>query len=373
MHSRQYLCWTENGAEQRAVWRSLSKAPAPGKTVVVDDRVSADSAFRMASQGTAMLWRGDFPNARQLLQAMTRRVDRRRRKPASSPTDAFHRHRQAQAQRARILGMLLVPFGPDHTIPLLRAPDVWHACSEAYGADAEPGVGPLRELLGAISAHEWHRKGVPVPALEGRVHPRYGVFSPSRSEYVDLVAQLPLPSRRSAFDIGTGTGVLAAVLARRGVGTVVATDDSPRAAECARENLARLAPAQRTQVLETPLFPPGRASLVVCNPPWIPAKPTTPLEHAIYDPEHRMLHGFLNGLAAHLEPGGEGWLVLSDLAERLGLRSRAELLAAFDTAGLRLLDRHDTSPAHPRSADTSDPLHAARAAEVTSLWRLAAD
>lgn len=373
MHSQQYLCWTENDRYQWAAWRSLSGAPVPKSTVVVDDRVSADSAFRMASQGTAMLWRGDFPNARQLLRAMTRRADRRRRKPASSPIDAFHRHRQAQAQRARILGMLLVPFGPDHTLPLLRAPDVWHACSEAYGEDAEPGVGPLRELLGAISAHEWRRKGVPIPALDERIHPRYGVFSPSRSEYVDLVARLPLPSRRLAFDVGTGTGVLAAVLARRGVDTVVATDDSPRAVECARENLTRLAPAQQTQVLETSLFPPGRASLVVCNPPWIPAKPTTPLERAIYDPGHQMLHGFLNGLPAHLEPGGEGWLVLSDLAEHLGLRSRENLLSAFEAAGLRALERYDTAPVHPRSTDTSDPLHAARAAEVTSLWRLAAN
>jgi hypothetical protein len=32
----------------------------------------------------------------------------------------------------------------------------------------------------------------------------------------------------------------------------------------------------------------------------------------------------------------------------------------------------DTKPTHPRAADDTDPLHAARAAEVTSLWRLAA-
>jgi hypothetical protein len=28
-------------------------------------------------------------------------------------------------------------------------------------------------------------------------------------------------------------------------------------------------------------------------------------------------------------------------------------------------------PKHPRASDQSDPLHVARAAEVTSLWRLA--
>ena len=94
------------------------------------------------------------------------------------------------------------------------------------------------------------------------------------------------------------------------------------------------------------------------------------LERAIYDPESRMLRAFLAGLAAHLEPAGEGWLVLSDLAEHLGLRSRAELLAAIDAGGLEVAGRIETRPVHPRAQDPDDPLHAARKAEVTSLWRL---
>jgi prophage antirepressor-like protein len=85
-----------------------------------------------------------------------------------------------------------------------------------------------------------------------------------------------------------------------------------------------------------------------------------------------MLRGFLAGLAAHLTPGGEGWLVLSDIAEHLGLRTREELLALIAASGLRVAGRLDTQPSHRRVSDTSDPLHAARAAEVTSLWRLAA-
>jgi hypothetical protein len=84
-----------------------------------------------------------------------------------------------------------------------------------------------------------------------------------------------------------------------------------------------------------------------------------------------MLRGFLNGLAAHLEPGGEGWLILSDLAEHLGLRPRTELLAAIDQAGLKVVGRMDVRPRHPRASDDADPLHAARGAELTSLWRLA--
>ncbi len=364
--------WTEAGEDRSARWRSEGGAPPPRRVVVADDTLKADAAYRLASEGTALLWRGDFQNARQLLQAMARRIDRKPRKPATSPTEAFNFHRQAQSQRARTLGMLLLPLEADFGIPLRRAPNVKEACAEAYGAGEAPSVVSLRELLGVIGAHEWRKKGVDIPALGARIHPHYGVFSPVRGEYVQLVNEAPLPSPALAFDIGTGTGVLAALLARRGIKHVVAIDQDPRALACARDNIKRLGLAGRVEIVEADLFPEGRAPLVVCNPPWLPARANSPLEHAIYDPDSRMLRGFLDGLAAHLEPGGEGWLILSDLAEHLGLRTRGWLLAAIAAAGLTVVARIDTRPTHPRAADATDPLHAARAAEVTSLWRLAA-
>ena len=371
--------WREGEDEYSARWQSEAGVPPPRRVEVVSDTLTADAAYRLACGGTALLWRGDFHNARQLLQAIERRIagkPGRPRKALPALPEAFHVQRMAQAQRVRTLGMLLIPVGADHVIPLRRAPDVQAACSEAYGSCTAPYVVSLRELLGLVGAHEWRKKGVEVPALGARIHPHYGVFSPVRGEYVGLVADAPLPpvlsSQSLAFDIGTGTGVLAAVLARRGIARVVATDQDARALACAGENIARLGLAGHVEVLPADLFPPGRASLVVCNPPWLPARPSSPLEYAIYDPDSRMLNGFLDGLAAHLEPRGEGWLILSDFAEHLGLRTRAELLARIEAAGLTVLGRLDARPIHPRAMDTSDALHFARAAEVTSLWRLVA-
>ena len=362
--------WTEAGAERAAHWRSESAIPAPKRVVVADDRMTADAAYRLAGEGAAILWRGDFHNAKQLLQALARRVDRKKIKFATSPLDVFNQHRQAQAQRARILGALLLYFDDDYRIDLRRAPDVRQACIEAYGVSDGPFVASLRELLGVIGAHEWRKKGIDVPAAGGRIHPHYGVFAPIRAEYVKLVNDTPLPSTTLAFDIGTGTGVLAALLARRGVQKIIATDQDSRALACAKENILRLGFAENVDIVQADLFPPGRAPLIVCNPPWIPARPNSRLEHAVYDPDSRMLCGFVNRLAAHLAPGGEGWLLLSDLAEHLGLRSRAALLALIQTAGLHVTGRTDVKSNHPRSQDKSDPLHDARAAEVTSLWRL---
>ena len=365
------LSWAENGQTHSARWRSESAMPAPKRVVIADDSTSADVAWRLACEGTALLWRGDFQNARQLLQAIARRIDRNKPKAASSPRDAFNLVRQAQSQRSRTLAMLLLPFELDHQLNLRRAPDVRHACEEAYGHASEPYIAPLRELLGLIGAHEWRKNGVTVDALSAKIHPHYGVFAPVRGEYVGLVKSTPLPPTTIAFDIGTGTGVLAAVLAQRGVPRVIGTDQDPRALACARENIERLGLTQQVDIIEADLFPAGRADLIICNPPWLPARPSSPIEYAVYDPDSRMLKGFLSGLRAHLNPAGEAWLILSDLAEHLGLRTRESLLALFDAGRLQVLGRTDVRPTHPRAQDRTDPLFAARSAEVTSLWRLA--
>ena len=363
-------------------WRAESGAAPPRRVVAADDTMSADTAYRLACEGTGLLWQGDFHNARQLLQALARRTERKPKKNKKSeagatPVQAFHAHRLALGQRARILAMVIVPLEGDYTIPLRRAPNLTQACTEAWGpATGEACMVSLRELLGVVGAHEWRKNGVEIAALgdgpNNRIHPHYGVFSPVRGEYVDLVARTPIANTTLAFDIGVGTGVLSAVLAKRGVQRIVATDQDPRAIACARENLKRLQCTDQVALVQTDLFPEGLAPLIVCNPPWVPARPSSPIEHAVYDEGSRMLRGFLSGLRAHLAPQGEGWLILSDLAEHLGLRTREELLCWISEAGLSLVDRHDIQPRHGKATDETDPLHAARAKEVTSLWRLAA-
>jgi SAM-dependent methyltransferase len=372
--------WLEDGKAFEARWRSHHGTPPATRVLVADGRMTADQAYGLACQGTALLWRGDFQEARQMLSALGNRADRRKRTSAATsmanPAEAFHLYRQARSQRARTLNALLIQLDDDFSIPLRRAPDIRQACTQAYGPAKTASVASLRALLGVIGAHQWRTKGIEIMEAGGRIHPHFGVFAPIRREYVDLVSTTPLPaacgSHGIAFDIGTGTGVLAAVLARRGIGRVVATDLDPRALACARENVRQLGLSERVEVVQADLFPEGgRAALVVCNPPWIPARPSSPLENAIYDPESRMLRGFLTRLPEYLEPGGEGWLILSDLAEHLGLRTRASLLEEFEAAGLRVLGRNEAPPRHPRAADKTDALHDARAAEVTSLWRLA--
>ena len=402
---KQYVQWLENkdGNEtlHQARWLSESNHLPPARMVLVDDTTIADDAYRLACEGTSLLWRGDFHNARQLLQALGRRIDRtnerseqrkikkaanqsaKSSKTAAEPLETFkhipnlfHQQRQIQAQRARILSRLLLELDANYVSQLRRAPDVSAACTAAFGQlDKELNescVLSFRDLQGALGAAQWREKGVPIESLGLSIFPHYGVFAPTRHEYVQLLLDAPLPKVHDvAYDIGTGTGLLAIILAQRGVKQVIATDLNPRALACAKENFTRLA-LTSVQLQQADLYPTDAplANLIVCNPPWLPAKPSSPLEYAVYDPNSKMLRGFLQGVKTHLAEQGEVWIILSDLAEHLQLRTRDELLGWFADSGLKVKYRLDTKPKHGRSQDNTDPLFAARSAEITSLWCL---
>ena len=154
--------WQEGGREQVAGWRSEAGVAPHADIRIADDRTAADEAYRLLEAGTALLWRGDWVNARHLMQALTKRADRRfgaaRGKAPKTPAEAFARHRETQGKRAALLNRLLVPLNADYTVPLRRAQDVAEACRAAYGeVGGEASLIALRELLAVISALEWRK------------------------------------------------------------------------------------------------------------------------------------------------------------------------------------------------------------------------
>lgn len=356
------------------MWLTETHIPQPKEIIESDGSLEIREFIGLASQGTAVRWLGDYHRAKDFLVSLDKRIQKTAKRPPSEASlqERFHLHRQQQASRARLQARLLIRIEPDLSIRLPRAPDVSVALREALESVPDGGFDiSLRELLGMIGAHEWKKKGLFIPALDAKIHAHYGVFAPIRSEYLDLVARASLPKQcQMAFDIGTGTGVIAAILAKRGISRVVGTDSERRAIACADENMLRLGLESQVQMVLTDLFPEGRADLIVCNPPWVPARPTSRLENAVYDFESGMLRSFLKGVTHHLSPDGEIWLVISNLAELLELRQADELTREFEKHGLEVIETLEAAPAHKKAFDQNDPFQAVRVRERTRLWRL---
>lgn len=350
-------------------WRSESETPAPERLSPVDDALTADEALRRVRKGEFLLYRGDFHNARQLLGAMGRRLPTPRH--SGTPLEAFRGERKARAIEHDTLGRVVVELDASYKLDLKRAPDVSLACKQAWGkTEAKRTVVPFKTLLGIVGAAEWRKKGIDVPGLTKKLTPHYGVYLPTRTDYVDLVRKLGEVKNAKCFDIGTGTGVLALQLLQKGAASVVGTDVDPRAVACAKENAQFFKVADRFTVEERSLYPTGRADLVVCNPPWVPEPPKNRVDRAVFDEDNAMLKGFLDGLAKHLADNGRGALIISNLAELLGLRSADFLTNLFTEYSLKCTAKFEVTAKHGKAKDVDDPLHAARSKEVTTLYVL---
>ncbi|CAM9101184.1 unnamed protein product, partial [Ectocarpus fasciculatus] len=365
-------------------WKSQILPLKPDNMVVLKSPISAKKAAQQLMNGSCILWEGDYHAGRAFLALISKKILKDPARPGNDLKEIFKQDRKKQAMRGQVLSRFVVRVQRGHSLAhLKRAPEIHDGLQAAYGNSGDGYLIPMREILGAIGSWEWTKKGVYIPILDDKIFPHFGVFCPTvRNEYVELLSAVPISENaKVAYDVGVGTGVLSAILIKRGVGYVVGTDISERALACADQNLTRLGFRDKSKLIKANVYPEinnfknqNKPDIIVCNPPWLPFEPSPSLlDAAIYDNNSNVLKEYLNGIKTNIgdESHCEGFLIISDLAERLGLRSRSDLLDMIRDAGLEVIERIDGVPNdNKRREDKADKLHEARSKEVTSLWRL---
>jgi methylase of polypeptide subunit release factors len=357
-------CMTLLPDGRSAEFVSESGLAEPSELVAINERASASVVLRWLREGKELLWEGDWEKGTMLLKDLRKNLQAERgNNVEGSALKRWREQRGAIREQGELLGGILVVLEKDGEVRLRNAPDVRRAVELAWGLEAGLRVVALSSLLGALSAAEWTRKGIEVPGLNGKLKPRFGVFSPTRRAYVDLLLHLDAKGK-TVLDVGCGTGVLGFVLLQQGAVSAVGTDLDERSVVCAIDNAARLGMAKRYRAQLADLFPVGeRFDCVVFNAPWVPEVPRTRLDRAVFDEEGQTLKRFVEGLSKCLTEGGVGAILVSDLPERLGLRQAGyvEELAAAEGLQVRLVA--DVPAAHKRAQDVRDPLHEVRKEE----------
>lgn len=107
------------------------------------------------------------------------------------------------------------------------------------------------------------------------------MFAPTRRDYLDLLTRVPLPAADLAFDVGTGTGVLAAVLAGAGSRGWWRPTARPVRSRAPGTTSTGWWPGAQVEVEQRDLFPSGGADIVVANPPSLPG---ADLDRGVLDP-----------------------------------------------------------------------------------------
>jgi SAM-dependent methyltransferase len=398
--------------DSELVWRSQALADAPNSYRTLRDAFppSAEDGLDILFKEEGIIWMGDYHHGWAYYTFIQQLFDKKYMKKSQDGKltlkELFLEDREKQARRSTVLSRFVIKVYPGHNMQHMpRAPDMRDALVAAFGDIGEPYLTPFREMKGVSGSWNWSKVGVHIPLLDEHIYPHYGVFCPTvRNDYIKLMSTVSINSKaKLAYDIGVGSGVLSAMLLKRGLERVVGTDISLRALNCASDNLTRLGLKSNVDLIKCNIYPDNTDSigsidggiadvtkpslpqekpdLIVCNPPWLPCMPSPNLmDVAIYDNNSDVLRQYLNGIQTHLgeEEHCEAFLILSDLAEHFGLRSRAELEAMFEAANLVVVDKIDTVACDsPKSKKASidklgvlDRIQEARGKEVTSLWRL---
>jgi NitT/TauT family transport system permease protein len=169
-----------------------------------------------------------------------------------------------------------------------------------------------------IKQHLQHKGDYSVPFKGIKLRLKQGVFCAAYADGSDLLAdclQQEVRPNETVLDMGTGSGALAILAARKG-GSVVAVDISSIAVECAKEN-ARLNNLQeKVDVRQSNLFEAIRTderfSLILFNPPFMDGQPSSPLEVSMYDKGYSTLSRFFEEFPNHLTPNGRLLIVFSE-------------------------------------------------------------
>lgn len=176
------------------------------------------------------------------------------------------------------------------------------------------------KIQGLNSSWQWYKKGVFVPVLGEKIYPYFGNYFPTRFEHLELFEDWLVKykgTKRSAFDIGIGSGILSFQLLQHGFEKVIGTDVNPNSIIGLKESISKNTKYSNLDLIYGNLFANSDSltELIVFNPPWLPAeRKIGGLDAAIYY-NSSLFSDFFEKAKRRLKPDGKLVLLFSNLAQ----------------------------------------------------------
>jgi methylase of polypeptide subunit release factors len=170
------------------------------------------------------------------------------------------------------------------------------------------------------SALLWYINCVKLPVLRYKIHPYYGVFFPTRFEHLQLFDKWLKSykgAKKTAIDIGIGSGILSLQLMKYGFQKSYGTDVNPNAIVGLQESMKGTKLALKIELAYGHLFAKWekQTELIVFNPPWLPAShELNRLDEAIYYNDE-LFPEFFEEAKKRLLPEGRIILLFSNLGQ----------------------------------------------------------
>jgi methylase of polypeptide subunit release factors len=283
----------------------------------------------------------------------------------------FQEQRAYRSEYRKLSSLVLIEI-KDYQLAVKKAPSIgW---LEKLYPESSNFLLTFPEVQGLNSAWQWHINGVVVPVLRNKIHPYYGVYFPTRFEHLQLfdnwLKRYDGP-KKSAIDVGIGSGILSLQLMKHGFQKSFGTDLNPNAIVGLRESMKGTKLAVKIALDYGHLF--GKwtkpTELIVFNPPWLPASHDLGrLDDAIYYND-KLFPEFFEEAKKRLLPEGRIVLLFSNLGQITNVTKEHPIEKELADGARFELDRFFKKSVKQASSKTKRNQHW-RDTEEVELWVL---
>jgi len=287
------------------------------------------------------------------------------------PVQSFQEQRKFRSEYQKLSYQILLQVS-DNKLMVKKAPNIgW---LEILYPDLEKFMLPFSQVQGLNSAWQWYEKGVSIPVLRNKIHPWYGVYFPSRFEHLQLFdnwLKRYEGAKKTAMDIGIGSGVLSLQMMKHGFQKVYGTDTNPNAIIGLNQFMSGTKLARKIEIDHGHLFAKWeqKTELIVFNPPWLPtSQDIGRLDEAIYY-NNNLFTEFFTEAKERLLPNGKIVLLFSNLAQITKVSESNPIEKEIAEGGRFKKDLFLTKTVKPASKKTKRNQNW-RSSEAVELWVL---
>jgi hypothetical protein len=287
------------------------------------------------------------------------------------PNKSFKEQRKYRSEYHKLSNLILIEI-VDHKLAVKKSPSIgW--LKKLY-PETSNFLLSFPQVQGLNSSWQWYQNGISIPVLRNKIHPYYGTYFPTRFDHLILfdnwLKRYEGP-KKSAIDVGIGSGVLSFQMIKYGFQKVFGTDTNPNAILGLTEFMGNTKLSRKIELDFGHLFGnwEKQTELIVFNPPWLPAPSNLDKnEEAIYYNED-LFPDFFAGAKKRLLPDGKLVIIFSNLAQITNVTKDHPIEKELAEGGRFQLEKRFKKTVKAASDKTKRDQHW-RASEEVELWVL---
>jgi len=269
------------------------------------------NTIQLLEAGNPVLIKELYSNGLLLLKALHTYLGKK------LPNTSFQDQRAYREEYHKLSNLILIEIS-NHKLVVKKAPSIgW---LEKLYPKTSDFLLSFPQIQGLNSAWQWYQNGISIPVLRNKIHPYYGSYFPTRFEHLILFdnwLKRYKGAKKTAIDVGIGSGVLSLQMVKYGFQKVFGTDTNPNAIVGLAEFMGETKLSRKIELDFGHLFAKWEkpTELIVFNPPWLPKlHSNNSIDEAIYYNDE-LFPNFFAEAKQRLLPDGKLVIIFSNLAQ----------------------------------------------------------